>query len=63
MNVTISALEAFISVAKRLPREDAYDVVEGYIRISVECVEVFQLLSGAKRPESEVWRSLPGRMK
>ncbi|XP_055273360.1 nucleolar pre-ribosomal-associated protein 1 [Moschus berezovskii] len=48
------ALEAFVSVAKKLPREDVYDVVEGYIKISVECAEIFQLLSGEKRPESEM---------
>ncbi|XP_013359577.1 PREDICTED: nucleolar pre-ribosomal-associated protein 1 isoform X2 [Chinchilla lanigera] len=47
-------LEAFVSAAKKLPQEDVYDVVEGYIKISVECAEVFQLLSGEKRPESEV---------
>lgn len=48
------ALEAFISAAKQLPREDMCDVVEGYIKISMECAEIFQLLSGEKRPESEV---------
>ncbi|XP_047576986.1 nucleolar pre-ribosomal-associated protein 1 [Lutra lutra] len=48
------ALEAFVAAAKKLPREDAYDVVEGYIKISVECAEMFQLLSGEKRPESEM---------
>ncbi|XP_010955140.3 nucleolar pre-ribosomal-associated protein 1 isoform X1 [Camelus bactrianus] len=48
------ALEAFVSAAKKLPREDVYDVVEGYIKISVECAEIFQLLSGDKRPESEM---------
>ncbi|XFF96411.1 hypothetical protein AB1E19_000036 [Capra hircus] len=48
------ALEAFVSAAKKLPREDVYDVVEGYIKISVECAEIFQLLSGEKRPESEM---------
>ncbi|KAG8518530.1 Nucleolar pre-ribosomal-associated protein 1 [Galemys pyrenaicus] len=54
MNVTlISALEAFVSAAKMLPREGMYDVVEGYIKISVECAEIFQLLTGEKRPESE----------
>ncbi|KAM9201246.1 LOW QUALITY PROTEIN: nucleolar pre-ribosomal-associated protein 1 [Dugong dugon] len=47
------ALEAFISAAKQLPQERVYDVVEGYIKISVECAEIFQLLSGEKRPESE----------
>nr|XP_012301886.1 nucleolar pre-ribosomal-associated protein 1 isoform X3 [Aotus nancymaae] len=47
-------LEAFVSAAKKLPREDVYDVVEGYIKISVECAEIFQLLSGEKRPESEM---------
>ncbi|XP_043449674.1 nucleolar pre-ribosomal-associated protein 1 [Prionailurus bengalensis] len=47
------ALEAFVAAAKKLPREDVYDVVEGYIKISVECAEIFQLLSGEKRPESE----------
>ncbi|KAM5281325.1 nucleolar pre-ribosomal-associated protein 1 [Ctenodactylus gundi] len=48
------ALEAFVTVAKKLPQEDVYDVVEGYIKISVECAEIFQLLSGEKRPESEM---------
>ncbi|XP_028359707.1 nucleolar pre-ribosomal-associated protein 1 [Phyllostomus discolor] len=48
------ALEAFVRAAKTLPREDVYDVVEGYVKISVECAEVFQLLSGEKRPESEM---------
>ncbi|XP_008066646.1 nucleolar pre-ribosomal-associated protein 1 [Carlito syrichta] len=48
------ALEAFVSAAKKLPRENMYDVVEGYIKISVECAEIFQLLSGEKRPESEM---------
>nr|XP_038944354.1 nucleolar pre-ribosomal-associated protein 1 isoform X1 [Rattus norvegicus] len=48
------ALEAFVSAAKQLPQEDMCDVVEGYIKISMECAEIFQLLSGEKRPESEV---------
>ncbi|XP_076974949.1 nucleolar pre-ribosomal-associated protein 1 isoform X3 [Tamandua tetradactyla] len=47
------ALEAFVSAAKKLPREGMYDVVEGYIKISVECAEIFQFLSGEKLPESE----------
>ncbi|KAM6224025.1 nucleolar pre-ribosomal-associated protein 1 [Rhynchocyon petersi] len=47
-------LEAFVSAAKKLPQEGMYDVVEGYIKISVECAEIFQLLSGEKRPESEL---------
>ncbi|KAM8813060.1 nucleolar pre-ribosomal-associated protein 1 [Rhynchonycteris naso] len=48
------ALETFVSAAKKLPQTDVYDVVEGYIKISVECTEIFQLLSGEKRPESEM---------
>ncbi|XP_057620443.1 nucleolar pre-ribosomal-associated protein 1 isoform X2 [Chionomys nivalis] len=48
------ALEAFVSAAKQLPQEATCDVVEGYIKISMECAEIFQLLSGEKRPESEV---------
>lgn len=61
MNVTVSALEAFVRAARTLPQEDVYDVVEGYIRISVEGAEVFQLLSGEKRPGSEVRPpALPG---
>jgi nucleolar pre-ribosomal-associated protein 1 len=60
LNITLfSALEAFVSAAKKLPQEDVCDVVEGFIKISVECAEVFQLLSGEKRPESEVCCSLP----
>ncbi|XP_054569412.1 nucleolar pre-ribosomal-associated protein 1 [Eptesicus fuscus] len=48
------ALEAFVAAAKQLPREGAHDVVEGYVTISVECAELFQLLSGERPPESEV---------
>nr|XP_036870514.1 nucleolar pre-ribosomal-associated protein 1 isoform X1 [Manis javanica] len=48
------ALEAFVSAAKKLPGDNVYDVVEGYIKISVECAELFQLLGGEKRPESEM---------
>ncbi|KAL6089113.1 hypothetical protein STEG23_008301 [Scotinomys teguina] len=48
------ALEAFASAAKQLPQEGMCDVVEGYIKISMECAEIFQLLSGEKRPESEM---------
>ncbi|XP_007939478.1 nucleolar pre-ribosomal-associated protein 1 [Orycteropus afer afer] len=48
------ALETFVSAAKKLPQEGVYDVVEGYIKISLECAEIFQLLSGEKRPESEI---------
>lgn len=60
---SISALEAFVSAAKKLPQEDVYDVVEGYIKISVECAEIFQVLSGEKRPENEVCYSSPGMVK
>lgn len=54
MHVLVSALEAFVAAAKQLPREGAHDVVEGYVTISVECAELFQLLSGERPPESEV---------
>ncbi|XP_019379437.1 PREDICTED: nucleolar pre-ribosomal-associated protein 1 [Gavialis gangeticus] len=47
-------LETFISIAKTLPSADVYDVVEGYIKISVECAEIFKLLDGERRPESEM---------
>ena len=50
-------MEAFVSAAKQLPQEATCDVVEGYIKISMECAEIFQLLSGEKRPESEVGAS------
>uniref|UniRef100_A0A8C2SXU5 URB1 ribosome biogenesis homolog n=1 Tax=Coturnix japonica TaxID=93934 RepID=A0A8C2SXU5_COTJA len=47
-------LETFISTAKALPSDELYDVVEGYIKISVECAEIFKLLDGEKKPESEM---------
>ncbi|OXB79759.1 UNVERIFIED_CONTAM: hypothetical protein H355_013744 [Colinus virginianus] len=47
-------LETFISTAKALPSAEVYDVVEGYVRISVECAEIFKLLDGEKKPESEM---------
>lgn len=49
-----AGLEAFISAAKKLPSSDVYDVVEGYIKISVECAEIFKLLEGEKHAETEV---------
>lgn len=49
-----AGLEAFISAAKKLPSSDLYDVVEGYIKISVECAEIFKLLEGEKHTETEV---------
>ncbi|XP_051840932.1 nucleolar pre-ribosomal-associated protein 1 [Antechinus flavipes] len=49
----VSALETFVSIAKMLPQTGLYDVVEGYIKISVECSEIFQLLTGEKRTEHE----------
>lgn len=53
-NPLLAGLETFISTAKVLPSAEIYDVVEGYIKISVECAEIFKLLDGEKKPESEV---------
>ncbi|XP_043927364.1 nucleolar pre-ribosomal-associated protein 1 [Protopterus annectens] len=47
-------METFISLAKKLPSADLYDVVEGYIKISMECAEIFKLLDGEKRSEKEM---------
>ncbi|XP_069563498.1 nucleolar pre-ribosomal-associated protein 1 [Brachyistius frenatus] len=47
-------LETFISTAKKLPCSDLYDAVEGYIKISMECAEIFKLLEGEKHMESEM---------
>ncbi|XP_035010769.2 nucleolar pre-ribosomal-associated protein 1 [Hippoglossus stenolepis] len=47
-------LETFISIAKKLPSSDLYDVVEGYIKISMECAEIFKLLEGEKHEEMEL---------
>ncbi|NXG57504.1 NPA1P protein, partial [Hemiprocne comata] len=47
-------LETFVSVAKTLPSPEIYDVVEGYVKISMECVEIFKLLDGERKPESEM---------
>lgn len=55
-----AGLETFISTAKKLPCSDLYDVVEGYIKISMECTEIFRLLEGEKHSESEV--NLPSRI-
>ncbi|XP_050188089.1 nucleolar pre-ribosomal-associated protein 1 [Myiozetetes cayanensis] len=49
-----SGLETFVSVAKTLPSPEVYDVVEGYVKISMECAEIFKLLDGERRPESEM---------
>ncbi|KFW89278.1 Nucleolar pre-ribosomal-associated protein 1, partial [Phalacrocorax carbo] len=47
-------LETFVSIAKTLPSPNIYDVVEGYIKISMECAEIFKLLDGERKPESEM---------
>lgn len=47
-------LQTFITTAKKLPCPDLYDVVEGYIKISMECAEIFKLLEGDKPKETEV---------
>ncbi|XP_040030484.2 nucleolar pre-ribosomal-associated protein 1 isoform X2 [Gasterosteus aculeatus] len=50
----MKGLETFISTAKKLPCPDVYDVVEGYIKISMECAEIFKLLDGEKNIASEM---------
>lgn len=56
-----AGLEKFISTAKKLPSSDLYDVVEGYIKISMECAEIFKLLEGDKHVETGVrWTTLLG---
>uniref|UniRef100_A0A8D2JBN9 URB1 ribosome biogenesis homolog n=1 Tax=Varanus komodoensis TaxID=61221 RepID=A0A8D2JBN9_VARKO len=52
--VFVSGLETFISTAKSLPSAEQYDVVEGYIKISMECAEILKLLDGERRPENEM---------
>ncbi|KAM9390262.1 nucleolar pre-ribosomal-associated protein 1 [Phaethornis superciliosus] len=47
-------LETFVSVAKALPSPEIYDVVEGYVKISMECAEIFKLLDGERKPENEM---------
>ncbi|NXL64330.1 NPA1P protein, partial [Chordeiles acutipennis] len=47
-------LETFVSVAKSLPSPEVYDVVEGYVKISMECAEIFKLLDRERKPESEM---------
>ncbi|XP_075053263.1 nucleolar pre-ribosomal-associated protein 1 isoform X2 [Mixophyes fleayi] len=49
----LKGLEQFIKLSKKLPSPHLYDVVEGYIKISVECIEILKLLDGERRPESE----------
>ncbi|XP_035536073.1 nucleolar pre-ribosomal-associated protein 1 [Morone saxatilis] len=53
-STAMKGLETFISTAKKLPCSDLYDVVEGYIKISMECAEIFKLLDGEKHVESEM---------
>ncbi|KAM6933336.1 nucleolar pre-ribosomal-associated protein 1 [Xenentodon cancila] len=50
----VRGLQRFLSIARKLPGADVYDVVEGYIKISVECAEMFKLLEGGKHVESEM---------
>ncbi|NXT48894.1 NPA1P protein, partial [Pluvianellus socialis] len=47
-------LKTFIRIAKTLPSAGIYDVVEGYLKISMECAEIFKLLDGERKPEGEM---------
>ncbi|XP_010583629.1 PREDICTED: nucleolar pre-ribosomal-associated protein 1 [Haliaeetus leucocephalus] len=53
-NSRIAGLETFVSIAEALPSPGVYDVVEGYVKISMECAEIFKLLDGERKPESEM---------
>nr|XP_060626413.1 nucleolar pre-ribosomal-associated protein 1 isoform X1 [Anolis sagrei ordinatus] len=53
-SAAIKGLETFVSLAKCLPSGERYDVVEGYVKVSVECAEILKLLDGERRPESEM---------
>lgn len=57
-----AGLQKFIFTAKKLPCSDMYDVVEGYIKISMECSEMFSLLEGEKHTETEVSWSVSVRL-
>ncbi|XP_058274902.1 nucleolar pre-ribosomal-associated protein 1 isoform X1 [Hemibagrus wyckioides] len=48
------ALETFIQTAKKLPCDNLYDVVEGYLKISAECAEILALLEGDTHSETEL---------
>ncbi|XP_073674485.1 nucleolar pre-ribosomal-associated protein 1 [Garra rufa] len=50
----VKGLENFVRIAKKLPCAELYDVVEGYIKISVECSEIFALLEEENTSESEM---------
>ncbi|XP_073440651.1 nucleolar pre-ribosomal-associated protein 1 [Dendrobates tinctorius] len=50
----LRGLQQFLEFSRKLPNPALYDVVEGYIKISVECSEILKLLEGEKRPESEM---------
>jgi len=54
-------LDTFIKMAKKLPSPELYDVVEGYIKISVECSEIFALLEEENNSEAEVSHALEFR--
>ncbi|XP_070606470.1 nucleolar pre-ribosomal-associated protein 1 [Erythrolamprus reginae] len=53
-STAMKGLETFIAKAKLLPSNEQYDVVEGYIKVSIECVEIFKLLDGERRPDNEM---------
>ncbi|XP_061483804.1 nucleolar pre-ribosomal-associated protein 1 isoform X3 [Rhineura floridana] len=53
-STAMKGLETFISIAKSLPSAEKYDIVEGYIKVSVECAEILKLMDGERRPETEM---------
>ncbi|CAM9558740.1 unnamed protein product [Lampetra fluviatilis] len=60
-DTALRALETFVSLSKQLPAEGLHDVVEGFVKISGECAEIFKLLDGERlrdRELSKVWEAL-----
>lgn len=53
-STAMKGLQTFISTSRKLPSSDLYDVVEGYIKISMECAEIFKLVEGEKHSEAQL---------
>ncbi|XP_028856859.1 nucleolar pre-ribosomal-associated protein 1 [Denticeps clupeoides] len=49
----VKGLQMFVSIAERLPCDGLYDVVEGYLKISLECTEILKLLEGESPSKTE----------
>ena len=53
-SLSFEGFEKFVTAAEAWPGDAQYDIVEGFLRSSSECSEIFHILEAGKRKVQEV---------